>query len=123
MRRDLERSLLSKYPKLLERIDRIDCDNGWYDLIDCLCCCVSDRSEMLELDVRVVQIKEKYGGLRFIAENCDDHTHGMISFSEVMSYRICERCSFKAKPSMKRSDNIKTYCIRCNRGKPNEKIM
>lgn len=52
----------------------IECDDGWFDLIDRLSCACEYEIEMLisysqdvpkEYWSRVAQIKEKFGGLRF----------------------------------------------------------
>jgi len=40
----------------------------------------------------VVQVKEKYGGLRFYTNFSDEHLDGMIEYAEGMSTRICEVC-------------------------------
>lgn len=43
-------------------------------------------------NIRAVQVKEKFGGLRFyVSGGCDKH-HAMIDFAENLSYRICEDC-------------------------------
>lgn len=40
----------------------------------------------------IIQIKEKFGGLRFYIDGGDDTIYGMISLAEGMSYRTCEFC-------------------------------
>lgn len=42
--------------------------------------------------VVALQIKEKFGGLRFYTSGGNDTTEGMIAFAEALSYRICEDC-------------------------------
>ena len=42
--------------------------------------------------VEAVQIKEKFGGLRFYTHGGDDLVQGMIWLAESMSYNICEEC-------------------------------
>jgi hypothetical protein len=49
------------------------------------------------LQVVAVQVKSKFGGLRFYANGGDDTTDGMIRMAEGISYRICEYCSSKAQ--------------------------
>lgn len=39
-----------------------------------------------------VQVKEKFGGLRFYVHGGSAKHHTMISFAESLSYRICEDC-------------------------------
>src|ERR1041385_1882792 len=40
----------------------------------------------------VVQVKQKFGGLRFYTNNCPGSIHDVISFAEQLSYTICEDC-------------------------------
>jgi hypothetical protein len=42
--------------------------------------------------LRIDQIKEKFGGLRFYYTGGDDTIYGMTSLAESLSYRICEAC-------------------------------
>ena len=40
--------------------------------------------------VVAVQVKEKFGGLRFYVNGASDEIYNYISFAESMSYRVCE---------------------------------
>jgi hypothetical protein len=42
--------------------------------------------------IRVAQIKEKFGGLRFYYDGGDDHISGMVTMAEVWAGRTCETC-------------------------------
>jgi hypothetical protein len=44
-----------------------------------------------------VQIKEKFGGLRFYVQAATDKHYQYISFAESMSYRTCEQCGNPGK--------------------------
>lgn len=46
-----------------------------------------------------VQVKEKFGGLRFYVHGATDEQYAAISFAEALSYRTCEVCSKSAKPN------------------------
>jgi hypothetical protein len=104
--------------------------DGWYDLVDSLCGVIQNevdndisqhgyrvkRGEAKEEDkpeqVIPVQIKEKFGGLRFYINGGNERVHGAIHAAESMSYRICENCGNPGKPN---SDGwIKVYCDPCN---------
>ena len=52
--------------------------------------------EALKVPV-AVQIKEKFGGLRFYVHAASDKQWGYISFAESMSYRTCEECGAPGK--------------------------
>ncbi len=58
--------------------------------------------------VKVQQIKEKFGGLRFYVHGGDDAVHGMIHLAEKISYKICEECGDRGE---RRSGSwIRTLC-------------
>lgn len=44
-----------------------------------------------------VQVKEKFGGLRFYVQAATDKHYQYISFAESMSYRTCEECGSPGK--------------------------
>ena len=44
-----------------------------------------------------VQVKEKFGGLRFYVNGATDKHWNFISFAESMSYRTCEECGAVGK--------------------------
>ena len=98
-----------------------DVGDGWYDLIDALCIVIQNHVDnqlrrqahdlkagrisaediVPEEDVQVVaaQVKEKFGGLRFYVNGCDETVRGMIGMAESMSFRICESCGNPGKPA------------------------
>lgn len=111
MKEELEQQLVEEYPELYRWYDEdpesIDgpapplatfgftVGDGWYDLLDAL----SNRLVLLEVDVEVVQVKEKFGGLRFYHNgiSADDERRiyqasGAIQMAEEMSFKICEDC-------------------------------
>lgn len=66
----------------------IECDVGWDDLL------LELDSKLAELapDYQVLQIKEKYGGLRFYAIGLSDEGLDLIEEYEDRSLTICETC-------------------------------
>ena len=52
--------------------------------------------EALKVPV-AVQVKEKFGGLRFYVQGATEKHWNYISFAESMSYRICESCGAEGK--------------------------
>jgi hypothetical protein len=45
--------------------------------------------------IRVEQIKEKFGGLRFYYQGGDEHIDGMVAMAEVWAGHTCETCGNK----------------------------
>lgn len=101
--------------------------DGWYDIIDAACASIQNYIDWKRSsdDFRLMsdeefnqnhqpvaaQVKEKFGGLRFYVDNCDDYVRGVISMAETMSLRVCETCGNAGK---RRSDGwVRTICDGC----------
>lgn len=65
-----------------------------------------------DLQVVAVQVKEKFGGLRFYVNGADDEVRGMIDMAESMSYRLCEDCGTKG--TLRKGGWYRTMCDPCN---------
>lgn len=111
MNEDLVNKLYNKYGDMLtgagtmEPISMfgIEVSDGWYQLLDCLLSQIKHyqawraRDQEDYMPIRVTQIKEKYGSLRFYYDNGDERIYGMVSVAEAMSGYICETCGAPAK--------------------------
>jgi len=90
----------------------ITCGNGWYNLINELCV----NLESLNFKGKVLQIKEKFGGLRFYCSSgLTEEQYKVILEAEEKSYTICECCG---KPGKLRKGNniwIRTLCDKHNK--------
>lgn len=62
--------------------------------------------------IQIIQIKEKYGGLRFYYNGGDDYIHGMVWLAESMSLKICETCG-TTKNVFQTKGWIRTTCQKC----------
>jgi hypothetical protein len=65
-----------------------NCDQGWYPLIQELI----DRLNELPEEIEVLQVKEKFAGLRFYVSGASEKANNIISLYETYSYHICEHC-------------------------------
>lgn len=119
----LEKELYKKYPKLFRQKDLsmqetcmcwgIETGTGWYWLLYNLCSCIQDYIDANDKpQVEVVQVKEKFGALRYYINNGDDYIYGMISLAESLSYRMCENCGSMVD-IVHTSGWIKTTCKAC----------
>lgn len=61
-------------------------------------------------DVTVVEVKEKFGELRFSVKGADEQVHGMINMANSMSSTICEECGKPGKLSNTNSGWIRVLC-------------
>jgi hypothetical protein len=111
MRLELDKKLYEKYPDIFRQKDLplqqtamcwgISCDDGWYDIIDKLCLCISMLVNLTGMCVEASQVKEKFGGLRFYIDigavpgNFLSIAHivfDITEIAEVFSYMTCEIC-------------------------------
>ncbi len=116
---EFEKSLFETYPDMLPVTEDhdflkygIECGPGWYNLIWDLTTtihkyCLDNNKE----PVKMLQIKEKFGGLRYYINSGDKIIVGMIWMTEAMSHNTCEDCG---EPGKKVGlVRIKTLCNGC----------
>ena len=121
MKSELEDKLFTEYPLLFPSRTNIqsscmgfgfECGDGWYSLIDSLCLSIQNYvSSNKKPQPVVVQVKEKFGTLRFYIEGSDDLIDGMIWFAETLSGRICELCGRPG--SVNKSGWLACRCAGC----------
>lgn len=99
MRKELIDELRKRHPRLLGAAREpgtqpsILCGDGWFNLLDCLCgALVADRPSGDAPQIRVAEIKSKYGGLRFHALGLDATGEAQVALAEALSERTCEAC-------------------------------
>lgn len=80
-----------------------ECGPGWDKLIDPLIALCTLRK------VKIVQIKEKFGGLRFYVEYSNPAIDRRITEAEKQSFNICEMCGEPGE-LLKNNDWLKTLC-------------
>jgi len=100
-----------------------ECGDGWYDLIYSLCEAVERElqaiPEYAQQSFYVVQVKEKFGGLRFYTtHNGSEEIQSLIIMAEAVSYRTCEECGMPGVLCTTNSDGgygwVKTLCPICS---------
>jgi hypothetical protein len=82
---------------------------GWYNLVRDLNVVLS----VIDPDYKIVQMKEKFGGLRFYVDsNIERKLWNIITEYESKSFTICEICGDVGKP--RNSGWVKTLCDKHN---------
>ena len=120
----------------------ISTDDGWYTIIDCLCDNMQYiidegiktyhyypfgrfigglfsnaklvgrwKTEKVP-QVEAIQVKEKFGGLRFYYTGGSERTSELIHFVESLSYRVCETCG-STKDVTQTTGWIYSICQEC----------
>ena len=119
MREELDNALCVKYPKIFAQRNLpmtetcmcwgFSCGDGWYKILDSLCYQIQNyidwKQEQKEKygrgegckQVVAVQVKEKFGGLRFYYEGGDEHISGMVRMAEEWAVNTCEKCGETGK--------------------------
>jgi len=76
------------------------CGSGWFTLIDTLCAEIQRHVEATQIEpVIAVQVKEKFGALRFYTTGGVQYTRGLIWFADALSAVVCEECGAPALSS------------------------
>lgn len=107
MKAELQKKLFDKYPKIFKQKDDdmrttcmcwgIETGDGWYALIDSLCGHLQGMSDNNPdhasfPQIEAVQVKEKFGTLRFYTNGASEWQDGVIAFAESISAKICDVC-------------------------------
>lgn len=122
MKKELQDKLYKDFPDLYCQKDLsiqescmpwgIETDDGWFDMIYEL----SEKIVNIDPECQAVQVKEKFGGLRFYTGQCDESTYDrvqdLISEYEEKSYQICEECGITEGVTQTQGW-IKTLCPKC----------
>ncbi len=132
MKQQLQDKLFEKYPEIFIQKDwnmqqtcmcwGICVGDGWYHIIDTLCHGIQHRLNTTKgiEQVEAVQVKEKWGGLRFYYEGGDDYIAGLVSYAESLSMISCIQCGRPTKNTvrawMKICSNCEKKLDKCSSG-------
>lgn len=89
-------NLFNKYPKIFVQYICKDfsIQHGWYPLIDELCQKIQENVDERKINqIRAIQVKQKFGSLRFYVNYHDEEISKYIQEAENKSMTICTRCS------------------------------
>lgn len=102
MKKELDDALCRDFPEIFR--DRhgdkmatcmcwgFECKDGWEPLIRDLCEKLQKLARMEGCQPIAMQVKEKYGTLRFYVTNSTDIQKDVIAYAEIKSANICEVC-------------------------------
>lgn len=120
--------LFKEFPELFRHKDNqmeslmsfgVETSKGWHDIIYNLTRMVSEYSKAKKLDIEVVQVKEKFGGLRYYIHGGDEYIYNLISKAEDETFKICEKCG---KPGKLRTKGwYYTLCNKCQKERETNK--
>ena len=122
MRQELDEKLCAKYPEIFANRHAsmkdsamcwgFECGDGWYNILDTLCFSIQNRIKHQKIpQVVAIQVKEKFGGLRFYYSGGDETVWGMAYMAEALSECTCEVCGSPGEQT--HGGWIKTLCKKC----------
>jgi hypothetical protein len=90
-----------------------DICNGWYDIIKELSIGIENLNDTIytEEPVEAVQVKEKFGGLRFYVSRYDYDVETLIQKAELKADSTCEYCGKVGE--LRQTGWVKTMCDGC----------
>jgi hypothetical protein len=97
--------LIEKYPKIFRDCRYLALGPGWLPLLDRLCAGLSQYAV-------AVQVKEKFGGLRFYMDTYTDEDRALIQAAEDESRSTCEECGAPGT-TQSRGGWLLTLCPTC----------
>jgi hypothetical protein len=87
-----------------------DHGDGWFDLIWMLSLAIEDElKQHADPNFAVVQVKEKFGGLRYYINGPNERIHKLVALTERASELTCEVCGGWGK-TRRRGCWLKTLC-------------
>jgi len=93
---DFFERMKTKCPILYKDLSYIECAEGWFFLIEKMSHVIERELERLDPLIAehmyVVQIKEKFGGIRFYMNQSTPHIDGVIDLADMLSFSMCEHC-------------------------------
>ena len=124
MLKEKEKRIVEKFPKLFIEYHRkeepighwgFECADGWYNLIYIICRYIEDYLESHKdiEPVSVVQIKNKFGGLRFYIEGGDNHLREIVWNLSSLAPYICENCGNVEDIRQTKHGYIQNLCKNC----------
>lgn len=113
------KELKNLFPKLFRDcyLYEIGAESGWYDLVYDLCVEIEKIAQEKGLTgenyPKVVQIKEKFGGLRYYLNGYDEDVYTAVDRTEAKSLTICEFCGKPAEVRSTSTGWLKCACDAC----------
>jgi hypothetical protein len=110
--------LITKYPNAFahrspnyafERFG-FECSDGWSKIIEPIADYLEKYNSSNPDKVRIAQVKEKFGGLRFYCHGGDAKLGKLIRKAEEESYSVCEECGEEASQVKVNKIWIRTLC-------------
>lgn len=115
MNRELSDKLYNEFSELYKSYKTFpEIGDGWYDLLRNLSLELYESLDKEEIeDICILQIKEKFGTLRYYASTTSDKADDIIHKYEELSGSTCEECGRVGDIAKSTGGWIRTICKLC----------
>jgi hypothetical protein len=114
MKRGDLRKLIQEHRWVLPaKMSFYDWPDGWDDLVVKLVEDLAKEAWDSFLKLHIMQIKEKFGGLRVLHDNANERCKELIQIAEVASKKICQLCGAEGREYEGASHRFMTLCPDC----------
>jgi hypothetical protein len=105
--------IIAECPKLYRNGMNFECGIGWANIINDLSLKIEDilNKKPSENRIFAIQVKEKYGTLRFYMSKDTEEIIDLITDAEALSSQTCESCGAPAK--MRGARWVEVKCDQC----------
>lgn len=101
---------LRKNDQEVTMYDYFECGPGWHPLIKEA---LTKLEALNSADQAVLQVKEKFGGLRIYLSVHNDETDAIIRAAELEASRTCEECGAQEQVELRGGGWLKNLCDVC----------
>ncbi|GDX80024.1 hypothetical protein LBMAG42_18350 [Deltaproteobacteria bacterium] len=120
MKPELEEALFAIQPAWFDREDGMRSSmnfgfavgDGWAPLVERLLMAAKERGFTRE-NFEVIQVKQKFGGLRFYVRGGDEAFGNLVREAERESYTTCETCGGQPASLVRPRNWSRTLCAGC----------
>lgn len=104
-------------PQTCYELFGIECGEGWKKLYQPIIDKIDEHNNKFpDNKITITQIKEKFAGLRFYADNTTEEIDNMISDAEDKSYKVCEICGEEHNVGILNCNGwYSTLCMDCTK--------
>ena len=138
MEKLLEQHFVKTYPKIFKDMYGdpkktclafgIECGSGWFFLLDNLCAQIQSRIDNRSKEIKkkyaaegdkkipqvvALQVKEKFGQLRYYYKGGDEYIKALVDIAEYLSFSICENCGIMNQSVGRTKGWIQSLCPTC----------
>lgn len=102
-----------KYPKIFSECFSLGVPEHWESIVDELCTDLQEYADKSGRQAQCVQVKEKFGSLRFYLVSEDDEMDNMIRVATTKSREVCIKCGSTENITPSTSGWISYTCDNC----------